>query len=63
MTPTDKPEDFRGLREAVLERILDTVTSIDRNVQEILDHVSDQFDLGYKADWNDTPYDNDHRYE
>jgi hypothetical protein len=49
MTPenTSQPD-----RERVLEEILDTVESIDKNVEEILDRLSDHFeDQRYHREW------------
>jgi hypothetical protein len=61
MTPPDKTTRFR---DTVLESILDTVVSIDRNVQEILDHVSDHYDtVKYKTDWDNTDFGDHHEYE
>lgn len=45
-----------GFRVDLLERILDTVDSIERNVQELLDRVGDHIDDNrYRADWGTSP--------
>lgn len=54
MTSKDK---HIATRDALLERILSRVQSIDRNVEEILDRVSDHFDdVRLDARWNDAAY-------
>jgi hypothetical protein len=61
MTQPDKTTRFR---DTVLERILDTVVSIDRNVQDILDYVSDHYDdVKYKSDWDNADLGEHHDYE
>lgn len=52
MTPTN--ETPAGLQE-VLEAILSTVESIDKNVEEILDRVSDHVAEMRYAGWHDEP--------
>ena len=60
MTP-DK--NFR-LGDALLERILDTVVSIDRNVQDILDRMSDHLDdVKYQTNWDNADLGERHDYE
>ena len=51
MTSKDK---HIAMRDALLERILNRVQSIDRNVEDILDRVSDHFDdVRLDARWNE----------
>ena len=60
MTPPDKTTRSR---DAVLEQILDTVVSIDRNVQEILDRVGDHIDdLRYASHWDSDGYEPNHEH-
>lgn len=54
MTSKDK---HIAMRDALLERILNRVQSIDRNVEDILDRVSDHFDdVRLDARWNEGSY-------
>jgi hypothetical protein len=54
MTSKDK---HIAMRDALLERILSRVQSIDRNVEDILDRVSDHFDdVRLDARWNEGNY-------
>jgi len=53
MTPTN---ETRPRTEDLLENILTTVESIDKNVEEVLDQLSDYFaDVRY-AGWHDDRY-------
>lgn len=54
MTSKDK---HIAMRDALLERILNRVQSIDRNVEDILDRVSDHFDdVRLDSRWNEGSY-------
>jgi hypothetical protein len=55
MTPQNQN---RTGSERLLERILETVTSIDRNVEEIMDRISDYAaGLNHDRDWHNHGYD------
>ena len=53
MTPTNRP---RPGTEDLLESILTTVESIDKNVEEVLDQLSDYFDHAKYGTWYDNHY-------
>lgn len=54
MTPKKHPHETT---ETILERILATVESIDRAVDEIRDQLKDLHDQTVYASWPDEPYD------
>lgn len=58
MTPTKHPTT-----DAILERILATVESIDRNVDEIRDQLKDLYDHAAYESWRDSPYNWNHGHE
>jgi len=59
MTPTHETTQPENLLGQILER----VESIDRNVEEILDRVSDHLDDAKNHAWCDSTYSGDGSYE
>lgn len=53
MTPEKYPHETT---QTILERILDTVESIDRTVDEIRDELKDLCDHAAYASWPDEPF-------
>ena len=60
MTPKDTTDSNQ---RPLLENILKRISSIDHNVEEILDRLSDHFDdMQYRQDWANAEYGNGHPY-